>query len=452
MLVTGCKSYSGTLVVKSENELAEMEKLSFNANQDFLNENYLGAEKTLLNLTKERTVSLPLYQMELLSVLIMSGKHQEAHKLMGNIHQDLELLFDDEMAEKALSVWSGEVNKVYKGDAYERSTFYLFMALSFIRQGKYQEAVGCVKNGLLADADSRMENATRDYAMLHYVGFLASMKMGKTKDADEYLKWMIEALEIRREITDAEKTELRSRFIADFAGKQPNVLLVLWAGTPPTVQGVGEYKEIRAIVRGSNPFDLISLSVNNSHPIYPGALLGDIDYQASFAGGRLMDNVLADKAAAKKAMETTRNIFFIAGAGCLTAAGYMSDPYTMLILGGSGLGCFVLGTGVHIIGYMMNPAADTRYWKNLPGQLYLIPLHLKPGEYNLMFAGYKQSDLTGMLLDKITVEADSGMQVFHLPMMVQGFNRNSAVQEKFKSEVKTVEEKANASRMDKELK
>ena len=93
LLVTGCKSYSGTLVVKSENELAEMEKLSFNANQDFLNENYLGAEKTLQNLTKERTVSLPLYQMELLSVLIMSGKHQEAHKLMENIHQDLELLF-----------------------------------------------------------------------------------------------------------------------------------------------------------------------------------------------------------------------------------------------------------------------------------------------------------------------------------------------------------------------
>lgn len=452
LLSIGCKSYSGTLKVKSEEELAEMEKLSSEANLAFLNENYQGAENTLRGLIKEQTVSRPLYQMELLSVLIMNGKHQEAHELMEDIHQDLELLFDDEMAEKALSVWSGEVNKVYKGDAYERSTFYLFMALSFMRQGKYDEAVGCVKNGLLADADSRMENATKDYAMLYYVGFLASMKAGKTKDADEYLKWMIEALEIRRDMPEAEEAMLRDKFIADFAGEQPNVLLVLWAGTPPTVQGVGEYKEIRAIVRGSNPFDLISLSVNGARPVYPGTLLGDIDYQASFVGGRLMDNVLADKAAAKKAMETTRNIFFIAGTGCLAAAGYMSDPYSMLILGGSGLGCFVLGTGVHIIGYMMNPAADTRYWKNLPGQLYLIPLHLKPGEYNLMFAGYKKSDLTGMLIDKITVESDSGMQVFHLPMMVQGMDRKSAFLAKFKSEVSKVEAKAKNSRMEKELK
>ena len=429
-----------------------MEKLSSTANQAFLNENYQEAENILRGLTKERTVSLPLFQMELLSVLIMNGKHQEAHQLMEDIHQDLEMLFDDEMAEKALSVWSGEVNKVYKGDAYERSTFYLFMALSFIQQEKYEDAVSCVKNGLLADADSRMENATRDYAMLHYIGFLASMKMGKNKDADEYLKWMIEALEIRREIPETEKNELRQKFISDFSEKNTNVLLVLWAGTPPSVECIGDYKEIRAVVRGSNPFDMISVSVNNSLPYYPGNLLGDIDYQASFVGGRLMDNVLANKAAAKKAMETTGNIFFIAGSTCLIVANSVADLNVKLIFLGSGVGCYALGAGAYIVGYMMNPAADSRYWKNLPGQLYLLPLHLKPGEYNLMFAGYKRSDLTGMLLDKITVNSDAGMQVFHMPMMVQGMNINNAIRENFKSEVKKINAKAQASRLEKELK
>ena len=267
--VSGCKTYEGDFVEKSEAELAGMERKSVTANQAFIKENYSGSKKILRELVRERTVSRPLYQMELLSVLLMTGKHDEAHALMESMHQDLELLFDDRMTEKALSVWHGEVNKVYKGDAHERATFYVFMALSCIRKGDYEAAVGYVKNGLLADADSRKEKAVEDYAMLYYLGFFSCMKLGEPQKADEFLQWMFDALGYRREMSDDESGAIREKCIADFNKKAPNVILVVWAGTPPTVSCVGEYKEIRAVIRGSNPFDLMSVSVNNITPVSP---------------------------------------------------------------------------------------------------------------------------------------------------------------------------------------
>ena len=82
----------------------------------------------------------------------------------------------------------------------------------------------------------------------------------------------------------------------------------------------------------------------------------------------------------------------------------------------------------------MNPEADARYWKNLPGQLYIIPLHLPPGTHKIMLAGLKHSDRAGSALFNIEVPHGEKVNVFHLPMMKAGLNYNSAFIEKFKEE------------------
>jgi hypothetical protein len=156
-----------------------------------------------------------------------------------------------------------------------------------------------VKNGLLADADSNKADAINDYALLYYLGFFASQKMGQKDEALEYLRGMNKALQIRG-CTDQQFLETQAQEQMKLLDTvKPNVLLVIWTGAPPTVTCLGNYQEQRAIIHGKMLFDSIALSVGTGNYIPVMNNLGDIDFQATTRGGRLMDNILADKAAAK---------------------------------------------------------------------------------------------------------------------------------------------------------
>ena len=290
--VAGCSTDKGDFVYKTEAELAQMEAKNETAHNAFLSNNFSTASSILKELTKERTVSRPLYQMEMVSVLLMNNQHKEAHELMMKLHEDLETLTDTKLEEKAQSVWHGEINKVFKGDAYERSTFYALMALSFIREQNYEDAIRCVKNGLLADADSNKADAVNDYALLHYLGYLAAKKLNNTGEAMEYWRALHAALAARGIVLkDKDGKEIDDTCFTQLQKRNPNVLLVVWSGLPPTVMCTGEYKEIRSIIRGVNHFDAMSIAVDKANDIFMPNNLADIDYQATSRGGRLMEQI-----------------------------------------------------------------------------------------------------------------------------------------------------------------
>ena len=427
-----------------------MEKLSERAHQYFVNGNYENANILLDKLTSERTVSRPLYQLEKLSALLLDGKNDEAHDLMQKLHADFEYLFDKKLEEKAQSVWHGEINKVFKGDAYERSTFYVFMALSYINKGDYENALSCVKTGLLIDADSNSEKAINDYALIYYLGYIAASKLKNSGDAEEYLRDMKKGLHAQGyKITDPPLLDC----FTQISRQKPNVLLVVWSGTPPTVVCTGKYKEIRNIIRGKNVFDAMTVSVGGGAPVYIPNNLGDVEYQATTRGGRLMDNVLADKAAAKSAMEVSGNIFMLTGTTLLlVGARTMGAPPVGISFLGAGLGCLVIGGTVHIIGSFMNPAADGRFWKNLPAQLHLVPLTLPPGKHTVMLKGESSGDTAGIAMYHVNVPVKDGISVFHLPMLRQGFDYHSAMKSHKKNVLGNIIPKANADRLAKEIK
>ncbi len=452
LLLAGCSSPQGDFVPKTETELAQMESLNESAHTAFINGNYEQASAILAKLNSERTVSRPLYQLEQLSALLMDGKNDQAHELMKKIHADLETLFDQKSEEKAQSIWHGEINKVFKGDSYERATFYAFMALSFISKGEYEDALRCVKNGLLADADSSAAQSVDDYALLHYIGYLAATKMNDKNEADAYLTAMKKALAGRGFRYTDEKPAAGDCFSA-LNRNTPNVLLVVWAGSPPTVVCTGSYKENRNIIRGNNAFDAMTVAVNSGTSFFIPNRLGDVEYQAVTRGGRLMDNVLADKAAAKAAMEVSGNILLVMGYTCCTVGlrNIGSPPVgaTFLCIG---LGCYVVGGSVHIMGALMNPAADGRFWRNLPAQLYVIPLTLTPGTHRIMLKGYRYSDTAGIAMFNVNVPDNNSLNVIHLPMMTQGAQYSSGLNTKHKNELNEIIGKANANRLAKEIK
>ena len=156
-MVCGCATYTSPFVHKTEEELDAMERLDWGAARRFASGDYDAADRTLRSLTAEPTVSRPLYELERVSVLLQKDRRKEARELMLKVARDFELLFDERSEEEAVSLWHGENEKVFKGDAHERATLYAFLALSFLETGDWDDAERSVKNGLLADSANTKE-------------------------------------------------------------------------------------------------------------------------------------------------------------------------------------------------------------------------------------------------------------------------------------------------------
>lgn len=452
LVSTGCSTPKSDFVPKTEEQLASMENLNKIAHGEFVKGNYAVASAILAKINTERTVSRPLYQLEELSVLLMDGQEEKALELMKKLHEDFETLFDEKLEEKAASLWHGEINKVFKGDSYERSTFYALMALSFLNSGNYEDALRAVKNGLLADADSTAETAVDDYPLLHYLGFFAAKKMQDEETAQFFMRAMKNALKLRG-FKEREDEKNEDNCYSALAEQNPNVMLVVWAGAPPTVVRSGEYNEIRNIIRGYNAFDSLAVAVNSDSAHFVPNYLGDVEFQATTRGGRLMDTVLADQAAAKSVLKTSGSVLMIVGPAIFYAGlrnlGTLPVGITLMSVGG---GCVIVGGIAHLVGAMINPEADSRFWRNLPAQLYIVPLTLPAGRHQVMIQGYRNSDAAGITMYNIDVKDKTGMNVIHLPMMSQGFQYKQAMRNCHRELRLSTVRKADADRMAKEIK
>ncbi len=451
LILGGCKSYEGDFVPKTEAQLEAMEKENQKAHDLFVAQNYPAAAAILQELTKERTVSLPQYELEQVSLLLMQGKKKEAHELMMRIQNDFETLFDTALEEKATSLWHGEQNKVFKGDPHERSTLYAFLAMSFMGRGEYEDALRCVRNGLLADADVAEAKYASDYALLQYLGAFCSAKLNQPEDAAAYRKEMWNSLS-QRELPLAPEVPPAETCFAALDADSPNVLLVLWVGRPPSFERGGEYGEIRHPIPGHYPYDALTLAIASEGGRVLPSKLGDISFQATTRGGRLMDTVLSDKATAKKVAEMSRNLFLIAGTGLVVAGGSsMSSPVVGVSLLGAGVGCLVVGGTIHVVGAIMNPNADIRHWRNLPCELVVIPLRLPAGRNDLFVTGYLKSDVTEHAAFAIDVDAERSLNIVHLPLMGRRENGEALIADIHKQFRVWAVERANSHPLSREV-
>lgn len=409
--VCGCATYTSPFVHKSEEELEAMERWDEAAARDFRAGRYDAAARKLKRLTGEPTVSRTLYELESVSVLLHQGKREEAHALMTKVRADIELLFDAESEEKAVSLWHGENNKVFKGDAHERATLYAFLAMSYMERGEWEDAERCVKNGLLADSANTEEvRYNSDFALLQYLGYVICRKAGREADAQEYAREMQSSLAGRGLSTD-EKTALGA--LLDGA-RLPNAFLVVWGGTPPSYVRGGEYEEIRHVIGGVNPHSLVTVDIGDGVEIGVPKGLGDVNYQALTRGGREMDTVLKDKAAAKTGMEVSGNILLVVGFGCLACMG--NDNLSNIVLLSTGCSCLALGCTFHIIGACINSKADIRSWKNLPGELLVVPLVLPEEGKDVVVRAYKTWD--NEVCERIRIPSpQKGVSVAHMSLL-----------------------------------
>ena len=407
----GCRTESGRFASRSDAELDLMESTNELQNAAFCRGDYRMAEALLSRLAADQTVSSSQYDLEKASILLVQGRKDEAHELLMKARTAIEQVIDAESEEKATSIWHGENSKVFKGDAHERATLYALLAISFMDRGEYEDAIRCVKNGLLADsANTKEVQYNSDYALLQYLGYVAASKSGDDAEATSYAKEMAKNLADRK-IPIGKGSAARAFFEKE---NIPDAFLVVWTGLPPTYVRGGEYEEIRYVAPGDTLVDFLTMETEGGQERIMAKGLGDVNFQATTRGGREMDEVLADKAAVKSGFKTSGNILIVAGLACVTT---VSDNWIaeLAILGAGGT-CLALGGTCHLVGYCVNSKADVRSWRNLPGEFVIVPVKLSGASQELTVRGYRVWD--NIATEKCTVmRSEKGIGVTHLSML-----------------------------------
>jgi len=397
------------------------------ARRDFRAGNYAAVSEKLRETVSERTPELPLYHLDRASALLLSGDAKTAKRELLEAYHSIDEEINAESERRAAGLWSGEAEKLYKGDPYERCAMCLLLALCFLDEGDADNALAALKTGLLADSDSEKGKYKSDFALLMFLAAKCCDIRGEPERAREYLdaafrawlsfpgnaEWFADALSEARdsfsgpdapsgkevlsrtlletlsmaserslvdalkargmEVSEAEKTarfgkELAKGFdVLDF-----NCLAVIWRGLPPEMRRLGRYGEKRVIIPGVRDGGVYDILVDGAEARAPMDEFGDLNYQATTRGGRRMDSVLERHAFYKLATNTTSNAVLIAAAAT-------RSPVVSLALLGTGL-------VMKIVAALMNPKADIRHWGNLPREFDVTPLSLPPGEHVLTLA------------------------------------------------------------------
>jgi hypothetical protein len=231
-----------------------------------------------------------------------------------------------------------------------------YLGLSYMLNGDLENARAAFRWGDFQDTMSASESYQSDMAGLMYLRAWAAKCQGETTTATEEF----EAARRIRETVPLPKDE-------------DNVLVITEIGSSPTKLGLGKYKEMLAFQRGQAS-DATDIKVTYANQNLSLGQAEDVYWQASTLGGRAVDKILAGKASFKQGAETTANVASgitqasLIGATSAFTSGNLDLANSMGGLAAAGL---AINLGAKLFAAKAKPAADIRYWNNLPDQVWL---------------------------------------------------------------------------------
>lgn len=323
-----------------------------------------------------------LNDMQAAVVAFAIGANKYARALLVDAYEQIEIIYaNSASAAAARSKFVPEANKDYKGEPYERAMVGYYLGLTDMIQGDMDNAQASFRWGEYQDTMSASESYQNDMAALMFLR-----------------GWVNQCTD--NHVTAAEDFRLAqsARPTLPIPPKEHNLLLIAEVGSAPVKWSSGQYQEelrYKPGDEGSAPpaitFNVASATTQagaattkGSKPKYglstaEAELAEDLYWQATTLGGRAVDKILAGKAAFKEGAQTTANV---AGAVAQVStnmamlSALSGDRNSANAFAGLGMASAFLSLGAQMASAAARPAADTRYWSNLPGKLMFATLQV----------------------------------------------------------------------------
>ncbi len=272
-------------------------------------------------------------------------------------------------AAKSRRLFRQEANKPFVGEPYERIMLHVYRALLYWRDGEPDNARALLRSAALIDSDTADKTYAADYVLLDYLDYLATAKLSGDN---------AEALARARQHLRKLPASALPAYSAD-----ANTFIFVEFGEGPDKYPGGEYGELLRFSPGTSPIHSAHLEINGQTISLPA--LDDLNFQATTRGGRLMDQVLQNKANFKQGADTFGDAALVGAVVTANNGHSRKSQDTALALAAVGLISKIASAST-------KTNADTRAWDNLPGALSFAYLRLPPGPHPATLTFYDERD------------------------------------------------------------
>jgi hypothetical protein len=297
---------------------------------------------------KDRT----LYQLQAGVAALREDQRDTAARHLDEALDAIESVFSNrEGAAKARSLWYEEGAKDFKGEPYERAMAFYYRGLTYLAEGDYENARASFRGGIMQSTFAEERQYQSGFASLMFLEGWCSQLLGDPQAADAY------------------KEAQRYRPEWKPPGPQDNTLVVAeLAGSPRKVgDGIGLHEIVYRKARRT-PEAAVDVALGSGTPVrlYP---MEDLFFQATHRGTRAIDRIIDGKVSFR---DTTGDVGDalgrVASEGSVVSAAFGGQ-------GGAALGgVAALGAIASLLSANVKPAADVRYWANLPETVHVATL------------------------------------------------------------------------------
>jgi tetratricopeptide (TPR) repeat protein len=293
-----------------------------------------------------------LYQLQAGVAALREDQRDAAVRYLDPALDSIESVFSNrEGAAKARSLWYEEGSKDFKGEPYERAMAFYYRGLAYLSEGDYENARASFRGGLMQSSFAEEQQFRSGFASLMVLEGWTSQLLGDPQAADAYAE--------------------AQRYRPDWKqpGAQDNTLVIAeLAGSPRKVgDGIGLHEIVYRKARRT-PEASIEVALGSGAPLklYP---MEDLFFQATHRGTRAIDRIIDGKVSFRDTTgEVGDALGRVASEGSVVSAAFGGQ-------GGAALGgVAALGAIASLLSSNVKPAADVRYWANLPETLHVATL------------------------------------------------------------------------------